>query len=149
MQFTLTSYSQPNAATSSLYFAWWLDSAHKSIAALSASIVLLLTTIALAGCMTTGDEAAGVTTLELLAGHPGGDGNADGTGAAARFFHPLGLATDSARNVYVAESIKNTIRKISPAAEVTTLAGRAGVAGHADGAGAAAIFSCPNGVAAD
>src|SRR3569623_941270 len=111
MQFTLTSYSQPIAVTSSLYFAWWLDSAHKSIAALSASIVLLLTTIALAGCMTTGDEAAGVTTLELFAGHPGGDGNADGTGVSARFSASRGIATDSDRNIYVADCRNNTIRK--------------------------------------
>src|SRR3569623_907691 len=124
MKATSTSYPQPNAATSSLYFALWLDSAHKSIAALSASIVLLLTTIALAGCMTSENDAAGITTLELFAGHPGGYGNADGTGAAARFFHPLGLATDSARNVYVADCINNTIRKISPAAVVTTIAGK-------------------------
>jgi len=150
MKSTSTSYSQPNAATSSLYFVLWLlDSLHKSIAALRASIVLLLATIALAGCMTSGDDAADAPSLELFAGHPGGEGNADGTGAAARFSAPLGIATDSVGNVYVADCRNNTIRKITPAAVVTTLAGSARVEGHADGAGAAATFSCPHGVATD
>src|SRR3569623_1387760 len=133
MKATSTSYPQPYAATSSLFFALWLDSAHMSIAALSASIVLLLTTIALAGCMTSGDDAAGVATLELFAGHPGGYGNADGTGAAARFFHPLGLATDSAGYGYVADTGNATIRKISPRADVMTLAGTVNVSGRHHG----------------
>src|SRR3569833_1801609 len=150
MKSTSTSYSQPNAATSSLYFVLWLlDSLHKSIAALRASIVLLLATIALAGCMTSGDDAADAPSLELFAGHPGGEGNADGTGAAARFSAPLGIATDSVGNVYVAECRNNTIRKIATDAVVTTLAGSAALAGFADGTGADARFSSPSGVTAD
>lgn len=122
---------------------------YPSITVLRASLVLLLATIALSGCITSGDDAAGVPSLELFAGHPGGEGNADGTGTAARFSGPLGIATDSSRNVYVADCRNHTIRKITPAAVVITLAGRAGVAGHDDGTGAAATFSCPAGVATD
>src|SRR5947208_1845207 len=83
------------------------------------------------------------------ASHGVGAGNADGTGAAARFFNPVGVAVDSAGNVYVADSFNHTIRKVTPAGVVTTLAGAAGRAGSADGTGAAARFVDPQGVAVD
>src|SRR5438445_2350199 len=35
----------------------------------------------------------------------------DGTGSAARFYNPSGVATDSSGTVYVADSENNTIRK--------------------------------------
>jgi hypothetical protein len=79
----------------------------------------------------------------------GGVGNSDGTGAAARFNSPYGVATDSAGNVYVADANNSTIRKITPAGVVTTLAGTAGSAGSTDATGAVARFSSPYGVAAD
>jgi DNA-binding beta-propeller fold protein YncE len=47
-------------------------------------------------------------------------GFADGTGAAARFLSPKGLAVDSNDNVYVADSGNSTIRKITSAGVVTT-----------------------------
>jgi hypothetical protein len=97
----------------------------------------------------SGGDNTGATTLALLAGNMGGVGNADGAGVAARFNGPGGIATDKAGNIYVADSGNNTIRKITPAGVVTTLAGTPGLKGSADGAGAAASFWHPSSVAAD
>jgi len=93
-------------------------------------------------------EAGVVTTLS---GNPGsyGSGNADGSGGAARFNGPWGVAVDGAGNVYVADSGNHTIRKITPAGVVTTLAGLAGWSGKVDGTGTAARFNNPKGVAVD
>ncbi len=88
-------------------------------------------------------------TLELLAGDIRGPGNVDGPGAAARFNFPQGVASDSAGNVYIADTSNSTIRKITPLGVVTTLAGRAGMSGTADGIAAAARFYGPCGVAVD
>ena len=91
--------------------------------------------------------AAGVATT--LAGTSGAVGSNDGSGAAARFKYPQGVATDKAGNVYVADTENHLIRKITPAGRVTTLAGSAGVAGSSDGTGPAASFNRPQGVAVD
>ena len=87
--------------------------------------------------------------VTTLAGAAGQIGSTDATGAAARFSGPDGIATDGAGNVYVADSGNHTIRKISPAGVVTTLAGEAGQVGSTDGTGAAARFRRPTGVATD
>ena len=88
---------------------------------------------------------SGATTT--LAGAPNVNGYADGTGGAARFGHPRAVAVDSAGNVYVADFW--TIRKISPAGAVTTLAGSPYEEGFQDGFGAAARFSYSEGIAVD
>src|SRR5207245_2450146 len=90
---------------------------------------------------------AGVVTT--LAGLAGINGSADGTGSAARFNYPVGVATDSSGNVYVADTFNHTIRQITPAGVVTTLAGLAGTSGSVDGTGSAARFYRPYGVATD
>jgi sugar lactone lactonase YvrE len=87
--------------------------------------------------------------VSTLAGVAGSAGSTDGAGNAARFFVPRGVAVDTAGNVYVADSGNHTIRKISPAGNVSTLAGLAGSPGFTDGTGSAARFSAPAGVAVD
>ena len=90
---------------------------------------------------------AGVVTT--LAGSAATVGSADGTGSAASFGKPTGIAIDTAGNLYVADVDKHVIRKITPAGVVTTLAGSPGQAGLADGAGAAARFNGPTGLDVD
>jgi sugar lactone lactonase YvrE len=90
---------------------------------------------------------AGVVTT--FAGTAGSEGSADGTGAAARFFGPYGMAVDGSGNLFVADNLNHTIRKITPAGVVTTFAGKAGLSGSADGTGAAARFNSPIGVTVD
>jgi sugar lactone lactonase YvrE len=88
---------------------------------------------------------AGIVTN--LAGN-GDRGSKDGMGDAASFYLPGGLTTDSAGNIFVADTYNNLIRKISPRGEVTTLAGNTHP-GAANGKGSAASFSHPAGVAVD
>jgi len=89
----------------------------------------------------------GVVTT--FAGTAGASGSVDGTGSAARFAAPTGVAVDSSGNVYVADQGNDTVRKITPAGVVTTLAGTPGVVGTNDGTGAAAQFASPYGIAVD
>jgi sugar lactone lactonase YvrE len=92
--------------------------------------------------------ATGVVTT--LAGSAGNTGSTDGTGTAARFNNPTGLASDGAGNLFVADSSNNTIRQIDVATGVvTTLAGSASNAGSADGTGDSARFYYPGGLATD
>jgi sugar lactone lactonase YvrE len=89
----------------------------------------------------------GVVTT--FAGTAGKTGTADGTGAAARFSSPIGLAVDGDGNVYVADSTNNNIRKITPAGVVSTFVGKTGSSGSADGTGSSAEFDGPEGLAVD
>ena len=85
----------------------------------------------------------------VFAGSPGSLGSVDGDGATARFRTPNGLAIDASGNIYVADTGNSTIRKITPAGVVTTLAGVAISTGSIDGIGAAAQFSLPQDVCVD
>ena len=76
-------------------------------------------------------------------------GDADGTGSAAGFNHPNGIAIDAAGNLFVVDTGNYTIRMITPAAVVTTLAGMAGDKGIIDGTGSAAQFWAPFAIAVD
>lgn len=90
--------------------------------------------------------AAGVVTT--LAGS-GAIGIVDGTGTAAQFVWPQGMAMDASNNLYVAEGgSPAAIRKITtPGAVVTTLAGSG--SGYLDEIGSAAKFKQPEAVAVD
>ncbi len=70
-------------------------------------------------------------------------------GVPRGFFNPRGVATDSAGNVYVADALNNTIRRVTPAGMVTTTDGAAGFVGSANGTGTGARFNFPSGVAVD
>ncbi|MCK5803628.1 MAG: hypothetical protein KAI66_12380, partial [Lentisphaeria bacterium] len=82
-------------------------------------------------------------------GLPGGSGNADGIGGDARFYMPYDVAMDSQGNVFVADYLNHTIRKITPGGVVSTFAGSAGQYGSDDGTGSAARFYTPTGIGID
>ncbi|WP_438422715.1 cadherin domain-containing protein [Aquimarina macrocephali] len=84
---------------------------------------------------------AGVVTT--LAGS-GISGSANGTGTAARFNGPRGVAVDASGNVYVSDYGNHRIRKVTPTGVVTNLAG--GSPGFADGTGLNARFNHPSGL---
>ena len=88
-------------------------------------------------------------TVTTLAGRAGVSGSADGQGTAASFNRPYSIVVDSSGNLYVADTFNHLIRKIDSSGTVTTLAGRAGVSGSADGQGTAASFFYPTGIALD
>ena len=136
----------------------------KNLAQVAGHVFLIFILMWLAGCGgdrsndapvggSAGESGGGsVSSLALFAGDMRGSGSADGIGAAARFNGPQGATTDSAGNVYVADSSNNTIRKITPQGVVSTLAGAVGILGSSDstdGTGATARFNNPTGVGSD
>ena len=89
---------------------------------------------------------AGVVTT--LAGD-GSSGSLNGTGTAARFYQPRDVTADASGNIYVTDNYNHTIRKITSAGVVTTLAGTVGSAGLLNGNGTAAKFDKPWGIVID
>ncbi len=79
----------------------------------------------------------------------GGSSAGGGDGTPGAFSNPYSIAIDTAKNLYVADTLSNTIRKITPAGAVSTLAGTAGVLGTTDGSGSAARFNFPVGITVD
>ncbi len=136
----------------------------KNLAQVASHVFPILILMGLTGCGGGGSNDApvggsgggsgggSVSSLALFAGDMQGSGSADGVGTGARFNSPQGAATDSAGNVYVADSGNNTIRKITPQGTVSTLAGAEGTPGSSDstdGTGATARFNNPTGVGSD
>ena len=87
------------------------------------------------------------TVVTTFAGGPTA-GFTNGFLAFAKFSNPQGICLDQYGNFYVADTGNNVIRKISPAGNVTTVAG-SGVAGSELGTGTNAQFSAPSSVIAD
>lgn len=89
-------------------------------------------------------------TVMTIAGAPSTMGAVDGTGGAARFSGPTAIAIDAAGNLYIGDAGNSfTVRKMTSAGVVTTLAGNAGSFGTLDGTGSAAHFGYPNAIAVD
>jgi sugar lactone lactonase YvrE len=90
------------------------------------------------------------SAVTTLAGTPQMSGSTDGTGSAARFNNPTGLAVDG-NALYVADAGNHAIRRIDlTTSAVTTWAGQPEAsAGAIDGVGTAAKFSMPAGLASD
>ncbi len=112
-----------------------------------ARLVLLAAVLVIAACSGgSTNPASGPPGLSLVAGRIDA---LNGTGVAARFTAPQGIATDASGNVYVTEPSLHIVRKIASNGAVTTLAGVFGMAGYKDGPAAAALFSGPDAIAAD
>jgi sugar lactone lactonase YvrE len=85
-------------------------------------------------------------TVSTLAGSAT-SGNVDGVGINASFHTPIAIEADAAGNLYVVDEGNHNVRKITPAGEVTTLAGS--TIGLADGQGATAKFNRPHDLVID
>ncbi len=73
----------------------------------------------------------------------------DGVGSQAGFTYPTSVAVDLNLNIIVADPYNKCIRMVTPAAAVTTIAGRVGSNGFADGFGTNAFFRFFTGVGVD
>lgn len=87
------------------------------------------------------------TKVSAFAGTGHASESLDGVALVARFEEPVAMATDSANNIYVVD--RNSIRKITSAGVVTTLAGKANAPGSDDGVGSSARFDTPRGIVVD
>ncbi len=82
-------------------------------------------------------------------------GGVNGKGNAARFNGLRGITTDSSGNVYVTDQepsnfFNGTVRKITTAGDVSTVAGTiGGTVGNNDGTGAGTSFTAPIGITTD
>jgi DNA-binding beta-propeller fold protein YncE len=99
-------------------------------------------------CVVRKLSTAGVVTT--IAGNAGACSFADGTGTAAHFQYPNGIAYDPANgNLYVTDSFNCVVRQVTTTGVVTTVAGKAGTCSFADGTATGARLSGPKGIAYD
>ncbi|WP_260837469.1 hypothetical protein [Microbacterium sp. SLBN-146] len=85
------------------------------------------------------------STVTTLAGGAAA-GSVDGTGQTARFYEPRSVTMGADGHLYVADAQNHTIRRVTTAGVVTTLAGSAGQAGYVDATGSSARFRFPVGI---
>jgi streptogramin lyase len=82
----------------------------------------------------------------------GGPGITDGTNNLARFNSPQGMALNINGTAFVVDQKNNIVRQLTLAGTnwvVSTIAGKAGIAGSADGTNSDAQFSAPGALAID
>lgn len=82
-------------------------------------------------------------TVTTIAGN--GQGDAVGNGIEANFYLPAALAIDASGNIFISDFGNNKIKKMTPTAIVSIVAGS--TYGYADGIGIAAQFKSPYGIA--
>ncbi|MEY4243794.1 MAG: hypothetical protein RLZZ245_1379 [Verrucomicrobiota bacterium] len=91
-------------------------------------------------------------TNSIIAGNYTTPGSIDGTGGAARFGKSslsrssIFFSVDPFDNIYAADTLNHTIRRVAPDGVVTTIAGTGGTNGTSDGIGLAARFYEPRGM---
>lgn len=79
-----------------------------------------------------------VTTLAGM----GQFGHQDGTGSAARFYHPTGIAVSATGQLYIADRFNQRIRQMDEQGQVKTISGQTGN-GFLNGTWAEALFNLP------
>lgn len=107
-----------------------------------------------AGGLCLAASASGYNTSDIIATYAGngtqgfaGDGS---PAASAMLNQPTLMALDSAGNLYISDSGNNTIRKVSTAGIITTVAGTGSAGYNGDGiAATSAELSSPRGIAFD
>ena len=75
-------------------------------------------------------------------------GSTDGTGTSASFYYPAGITTDGT-NLYVADRMNHTIRKIVISTGVVTTIAGSTTSGSTDATGTSARFYYPYGITTD
>ena len=85
--------------------------------------------------------------VKLVVGNWALTPSADGTGANASVWYPDGICYSSVdHNMYIADTNDQTIRRMTTAGVVTTIAGSHGLSGMTDGTGTGARFYYPTGI---
>ena len=138
--------SGPGYATPSFYYVSYTIANAQLVDAGNFSVVLSNSVGAVTSQVVTVTIIPAATFI-TMAGSKTGTNNGVGTNAA--FSEPRHIAPDMAGNLYVTDFANYTIRKITPAGIVSTLAGTPGMAGTNDGYGSKALFTHPHGIAAD
>ncbi len=133
----------------------------------TSSLTIINTTTAMSGdqfeCVVTYAGTGNITSnqsttlivenplvISTLAGDAGTSGTLNGTGTAAEFNYPSGIAVDSSGNLYVTDLDNNQIRKVTPAGVVTTPYGSlAGTSGSTNSTGNNALFNAPRDITID
>lgn len=110
--------------------------------------ILLAVLLTIAQFSLRADEASN-WSVATLAGKPEFPGANDGASTEARFNAPRGIVVDSSGQIFVADTFNHVIRKIDANGVVSTFAGSSGNPGSTDGAGSAASFNSPAGLAID